>query len=325
MTKNKALLPLFALIFCLGAFLFPVSAYAQAVPDETPTTVTAALSGEILTVTAQDDAAVAAIYIGGYRFTTLIDGTARVRFDDYVGPDDKEAEVYAVDSAGNRSESVMIANLGYVAPTTTPAPIPALTPTPTPVATPTPTPAPIEEAIPDNPKAFTPDGGGTVQDNATEEDGKEFFTVTTAAGNVYYLIIDRQRGTENVYFLSPVTEADLLGLAEGATTTAPGLSQPEPQTPAPAEPTPEPEQPEPPVKSNGPGVGMIIFIVLAAAAIGAVGYYVKIVKPRKDAGQREEYEDEDESEGENGETEYFFENESDDDSDNEEGGIHEKN
>lgn len=51
-------------------------------------------------------------------------------------------------------------------------------------------------------------------DNATDADGKEFFTITTPAENVFYLVIDRQRETENVYFLNAVTEADLLALAE---------------------------------------------------------------------------------------------------------------
>ena len=51
-------------------------------------------------------------------------------------------------------------------------------------------------------------------DNATEEEGKEFFTITTANDNVFYLIVDKQRDSENVYFLNAVTEEDLLALAE---------------------------------------------------------------------------------------------------------------
>jgi hypothetical protein len=34
----------------------------------------------------------------------------------------------------------------------------------------------------DNP--FTPDGAGTVLDNATDGDGKEFFSIESADGNV---------------------------------------------------------------------------------------------------------------------------------------------
>ena len=82
-------------------------------------------------------------------------------------------------------------------------------------------------------KPFTPDGTGTVVDNATDEDGKEFFTITTPSENVFYLIIDRQRTEENVYFLNAVTEKDLLALAE---------ADPEPEAPEPVtEPEPDPE------------------------------------------------------------------------------------
>ena len=39
------------------------------------------------------------------------------------------------------------------------------------------TPAPVEtEAEPETQNPFTPDGTGTVVDNATDEDGKEFYT-----------------------------------------------------------------------------------------------------------------------------------------------------
>ena len=61
---------------------------------------------------------------------------------------------------------------------------------------------------------FTPDGTGTVVDNATDEDGKEFYTITTADESVFYLVIDKQKTSENVYFLNTVTTDDLLPLAE---------------------------------------------------------------------------------------------------------------
>lgn len=92
-------------------------------------------------------------------------------------------------------------------------------------------PLPVEQ--PPEPQPFTPDGTGTVLDNATDEDGKAFFTITTADEAVFYLVIDRQRSTENVYFLNAVTVSDLMALAE------PGQ---EPEAPAPVvEPEPEPD------------------------------------------------------------------------------------
>lgn len=71
------------------------------------------------------------------------------------------------------------------------------------------------------PNPFTPKGTGTVLDNATSEDEKEFYTIVTPDENVFYLVIDKQRDADNVYFLNAVTESDLMALAEkdGDTTT----------------------------------------------------------------------------------------------------------
>lgn len=120
-------------------------------------------------------------------------------------------------------------------------------------------------------KPFTPDRTGTVVDNATDEESKEFFTITTPSENVFYLVIDRQRSTENVYFLNTVTEANLLALAQPA--------------PAP-EPVPTPEQPE--KKSN---TGLLVIVLLLAGVGGGAAYYFKVLRPKR-LGQPEEELDE---------------------------------
>ena len=63
-------------------------------------------------------------------------------------------------------------------------------------------------------RALTPEGTASVLDNVTSADGKEFFTFTTPAENIFYLVIDKQRQDKNVYFLNAVTEKDLMALAE---------------------------------------------------------------------------------------------------------------
>ena len=91
------------------------------------------------------------------------------------------------------------------------------------------TPAPVEtEAEPETQNPFTPDGTGTVVDNATDADGKEFYTITTADESVFYLVIDKQKTSENVYFLNTVTTDDLLPLAEQGKDAQEVTPEPEP-------------------------------------------------------------------------------------------------
>ena len=125
------------------------------------------------------------------------------------------------------------------------------------------------------PNPFTPDGQGTMVDNATDQDGKEFFTIMAADESVFYLVIDRQRETENVYFLNAVTVADLMALAEPSPEAVPEpLPEPEP------EPTTEPEEPEPePEKSGGAGTLLLVLAVLAIG--GGAGWYFKIYRPKQ--------------------------------------------
>jgi hypothetical protein len=122
-------------------------------------------------------------------------------------------------------------------------------------------------------------------DNATDGDGKEFFTVETADGNVFYLIVDRQRDTDNVYLLNAVTENDLGSLAKpGDGTNVSAVETPQ-ATPEPAT-TPAPvttEQPEPEKDGGGSNTVMYILIVVAVLAVGGIGYYVKIVRPKQNA------------------------------------------
>jgi len=148
-------------------------------------------------------------------------------------------------------------------------------------------PPPPEPAPDSTLRPFTPPGTGSVLDNADGGDGKEFFTITTPDENVFYLIIDRQRGMENVYFLNAVTESDLLSLAVIPDRPAPPFGELPP--PAPTEPMPEPE-PEPKASGN---TGMIVFIVIAMLGAGGAGYYFKIYRPKQQGGESGEFDGED--------------------------------
>lgn len=204
------------------------------------------------------------------------------------------------------------------------------------------TPEPTTSSVPEG--AFTPEGTGTMLDSATGEDGdKQFYTITTEAGNVFYLIIDSKRDDNNVYFLNGVTEADLMALAEkgdGSVSVIPAADvctctekceagKVNTGCPVckndlngcigkekPAEPE-EPAEPEQPKKDTG-SVGTIIFIIVALLAVGGVGYYVKIVRPKQQAEDEDEF-DEDDGYGEGfdpdeayGESEYLSEDDFED-------------
>ncbi|GHV13503.1 hypothetical protein FACS1894219_08400 [Clostridia bacterium] len=139
-----------------------------------------------------------------------------------------------------------------------------------------------ESSVPIEGTPFTPDGTGTVIDNTINGDGKEFFTIETPDGNVFYLIIDRDRTLENVYLLNAVTEYDLASLAKSgdgkSETAVPTVTPPEsPETPEPS--TEEP--PAPSAEKSGTSTAAIVLIVIAALAVGGAGYYFKIVRPKQ--------------------------------------------
>lgn len=305
---NRRLLAILALTLCVGAFLFPMTAYAASGGDTAPPTVKAWISGENLHVEASDDqSGVEAVFINNARVNYRVDGAFDVPLRDYAGSGEY-ITVYAVDFAGNKSDTVSLKNPYYSAPTSTPAATPTPAATSTPATPATTTPAPVEtsesteSAVPEEPNPFTPDGAGTVMDNVVEQNGKEFFTITTADDNVFYLIIDRERNGENVYLLNAVTEDDLMALAEKSGGTGESaVPEPEP-TPQPAqpepEPTPEPE-PEPPAKS-GNNTGSLLIILLAVLGVGGAGYYFKILKPKQQAADMDDDYDEDEEDYDGG-------------------------
>lgn len=344
--KKKRIGFLMALMLCVSVIALPTTALAASDADTTPPTLTATLDGDTLHIAAADDlSGVEAVLIDGTRVNALSDGAADVLLKDYAGTG-KTVSVYAVDYAGNRSETVKLDNPYYVAPVTAPSgstgngssgqdtPQPTTPSVPASDSTAQPDSAESTSSIPAG--AFTPEGTGTVQDNVTSADDKQFYTITTEAGNVFYLIIDGKRDSNNVYFLNGVTESDLLALAEkdGSSTTN---SIPEVITctcsvkceagkvntscqvckndlngctAKAAEVTPEPTEPEKP-SSGGNNAAMLILAAVALLGVGGVGYYVKIVKPKREAADEDDdFEDDSYGEGfdptaEYGTTEYL--------------------
>ena len=169
-------------------------------------------------------------------------------------------------------------------------------------------------------------------ENKKSETGKEFYTIQTASEKVFYLVIDRDGEDEVVYFLTEVTENDLLNVTADNSETLPknsaALESAIPVTEGALpnnngeeqekeeEPTEEAtedgedestEEPEAEPVGENPAATYIILGIAAVAAIGG-GYYFKVVR-----GKKEEFLDEDDDE-EDGEDEY---DDDDEDNDNE--------
>ena len=165
-------------------------------------------------------------------------------------------------------------------------------------------------------RPFTPSGTGTVIDNATDG-SKEFFTIITEDENVFYLIIDRHRANDNVYFLNGVTEQDLISLAQknGKTVTGstasviPPTGQPNVNESCAHEVAQQNDSPKP---KNNTG---LFLIIIAVAGVGVAAYYFKVIKGKKNAPDDDIYDEN----GEGDEDEYGYKDEPEDD-DNEKNG-----
>ena len=170
----------------------------------------------------------------------------------------------------------------------------------------------------------TPQGNATLVDDFFGD--KQLITVTTKAGNYFYILIDRANEDKEtaVHFLNQVDDADLQALLEDGkaapetctctTKCAAGAvntncpvcktnmtectgPEPEPQEP---EETEQPQEDE--AKSTGMG-GLVVFLVVALIGGGAALYFFKFKKPKADTKGGDELDEYDFGEDEDDEDE----------------------
>ena len=319
--------------------------------DFTKPTLNAAVSDGLLSVQAHDtDSGIKAVYVNGYEFKELANGVLNIRLQQFDAGY-QYFTISAMDNAGNMSEVYKTANPYYTDPEKTDGneknPAEQL-----PVNAQATKPSSATAQVTEHTK--TDSDGNTVSENSPaqqkkqamaeaaasekkeesgkkekSETGKEFYTIQTASEKVFYLIIDRDGEEEVVYFLTEVTENDLLNVTadnsetlpknsaalesaipvpEGALPNNNGEQETEEEfTEEPAEDgeenTEEPE-PEPEKAEENPMATYIILGVVAIIAIGG-GYYFKVVRKKKEEfldedddedDEEEEYEDDEDNE-----------------------------
>lgn len=137
---------------------------------------------------------------------------------------------------------------------------------------------------------FTVPGNGEVLDDIPDGN-KEFYTITTANNNTFYIVVDKASTSQNVYMLAKVNEDDVSEFIENKVTPTPAptasviIQQP---TVPPIQTVVVPEQ------KNDMNSSMLIIGAVALAAIGGAFYFKVVKKPDDEMDDSEgmEYDDE---------------------------------
>lgn len=158
----------------------------------------------------------------------------------------------------------------------------------------------VVEETEDSP-ALTPEGNAALVDDFGGN--KQLITVTTKAGNYFYILIDRANEDKEtaVHFLNQVDEADLMALMEdgeaentpivcsctdkcaaGAVKTdcavcMANMSECVGKAPEPV----EPDEPEEPAEEKGGNGALIAVVLLILAGGGGAAVYFLVLKPKQ--------------------------------------------
>jgi hypothetical protein len=306
--------------------------------DSEKPTLTASLSDGVLTIKGNDSVAgIASITVNGTTYTELTDGTLKVQLTqkDFTT---KKIEIYATDEAGNTSDTYSMQNPYYewavkqaAQQSSESSGLSTTTDTETEVTSPLPQDA--EASEPTEAKGTVDDrtvtgieeqlaeSGETAESitQTTTQAGKEFYTISTKSGKIFYLIVDNEKQQDNVYFLTEVSEQDLMNFTLSDTVTLPDVDTVYATVDNQEEETVETEvvvdneetEEEVQMPEEKSSLGSYLLIALLAAGVGGGAYYFKVYKPKH------EEEDFDETEGENEEDMEPTENDDAEDPDDE--------
>lgn len=308
--------------------------------DEEKPTLSASLTNGILTVQGNDTiSGITAITVNGTTYTDLTDGMLKMQLTQNNFTT-KEIEITATDGSGNTSEKYILQNPYYEwavqqaekqnQSTSSTGTLSAASSTGASTATSTGTEDTTTSPLPQDSEASAPtEATGTVDERTVTgieeelaengetaetvtstgtQDTKEFYTISTKSGKIFYLIVDNSKSSDNVYFLTEVSEKDLMNFTLSDTVTLPTTdtvyavpeSELRSETEVPPIVTEVPETDDgiqmPEDKSP---LASYVLIGLIVAGIAAGGYYFKIYKPKHEYEDEDEYEyDENENETE---------------------------
>lgn len=204
---KKALMILGAVI---GIMATPLTVFAGS--DNTPPTINAAVNSGILTINAFDESGIEVIYVNGFEYFDPKDGKLSIRLEKFEAGV-QYFTISAMDRAGNKSEEQYLPNPYWTDPN-----------------------ADDGNGTSDNPADSLP-ASATATDpssatgEVTEHDfyylsnnpgySREFYTIETESGKVFYLIIENEEDNRTVHFLTDINENDLLNTTENNSETLP--------------------------------------------------------------------------------------------------------